>query len=130
MSKKLYFILFILLCTLILSACGGDSNDSPAGAVENYITALVNKDVNRMTALSCAEWEPDARLEFESFQAITTKLDGLSCTATGSSDEVTPVVCEGKIIATYNNEDQDFELSARTYKVVNQGGEYLVCGYQ
>jgi hypothetical protein len=130
MTKKLYSILFILLCTLIISACGGDSNDSPAGAVENYITALVNKDVNRMTALSCAEWEPDARLEFESFQAITTKLDGLACTATGSNDEVVPVVCEGKIIATYNNEDQDFELSARTYKVVNQGGEYLVCGYQ
>lgn len=129
MTKKLYFALFILLCALVLSACG-KSNDSPSGAVESYITALVNKDSDRMSALSCAAWEEDARLEFESFQAITTRLDGLSCTATGSSDEVVPVVCEGKIIATYNNEDQDFELSARTYKVINQGGEYLVCGYQ
>lgn len=129
MTKKLYFALFILICALILSACG-KSNDSPSGAVESYITALVNKDSDRMSALSCAAWEEDARLEFESFQAITTRLDGLSCTATGSSDEVVPVVCEGKIIATYNNEDQDFELSARTYKVINQGGEYLVCGYQ
>lgn len=129
MAKKLHLIFFILLCTLLLSACGEDKN-TPSGAVENYITALVNKDVDRMTALSCAAWEEDARLEFESFQAITTRLDDLSCTATGSSDEVVPVVCEGKIIATYNNEDQDFELSARTYKVINQGGDYLVCGYQ
>lgn len=129
MAKKLYITFFILLCISLLTACGKNT-DTPEGAVESYITALVNKDSDRMSVLSCAAWEEDARLEYESFQAITTKLDGLACTATGSSDEVVPVVCEGKIIATYNNEDQDFELSARTYKVVNQGGEYLVCGYQ
>lgn len=129
MLKKLHLIFFILLCTLLLSACGEDKN-TPSGAVESYITALVNKDADQMSALSCEAWEEDARLEYESFQAITTRLDGLSCTATGSSEEVVPVVCEGKIIATYNNEDQDFELSARTYKVINQGGDYLVCGYQ
>ena len=129
MTKKHYLILFTLVCTLILAACGPAKNPA-AGAVENYINALVNKDVNRMTALSCADWEQDARMEFDSFQAIATKLDGLSCTATGTNTENVPVVCKGKIIATYNNEDQDFDLSLRTYKVVNQGGEFLVCGYQ
>ncbi len=129
MTKKHAILLFTLFCTLMLAACG-TAKDPAAGAVENYINALVNKDVNRMTALSCADWEPDARMEFDSFQAISTKLDGLSCTATSSNQDLIPVVCKGKIIATYDNEDQDFDLSVRTYKVVNQGGEFLVCGYQ
>lgn len=129
MAKKFHFILFVLLCILVLSACG-TGKDPAAGAVENYINALVKKDVNRMSALSCAAWEQDARMEFDSFQAITTKLDGLSCSATGTDKDTTAVSCKGKIIATYNNEDQDFDLSVRTYKVVNQGGEFLVCGYQ
>ncbi len=130
MTKKLQVTLFILLCTLILSACGGAGKNPAAGAVEDYINALVNKDVNRMSALSCAEWEPQARMEFESFQAITTKVEGLSCAVTGTTNDATAVLCKGKIIATYNNEDQDFDLSVRVYNVVNQGGEFLVCGYQ
>ena len=83
-----------------------------------------------MSALSCAAWEQDARMEFDSFQAITTRLDGLSCSATSTDKDKTSVTCKGKIVATYNNEDQDFDLSVRTYQVVNQGGEFLVCGYQ
>jgi hypothetical protein len=129
MPKKLHLLLFILLCTLIISACG-PAKDPAAGAVESYINALVKKDVNRMSALSCAEWEPQARMEFDSFQAITTRLEGLSCTVSGTDKDSTAVSCKGKIIATYNNEDQDFDLSLRVYKVVNQGGEFLVCGYQ
>ncbi len=129
MPKKLSFIFFILLSTLILSACG-PAKDPAAGAVENYVNALVKKDVNRMSALSCAEWEPQARMEFDSFEGVTTKLDGLSCAPTGTDKDTTSVVCKGKIIATYNNEDQDFDLSVRVYKVINQGGEFLVCGYQ
>jgi hypothetical protein len=33
-------------------------------------------------------------------------------------------------MATYNGEDQALDLSVRTYQVVQQGGEYLVCGYK
>lgn len=129
-KKHSFIIIFTLLCTLILAACGAAQNPA-AGAVENYINALVNKDFNRMSALSCAEWEQDARTEFDSFQAIKTKVDGLSCAATGTDKDIVPVVCKGKIIFSYNNEDdQDLDLSLRTYKVVNQGGEFLVCGYQ
>jgi len=129
MTKKHYFIFLSLLCTLILAACGS-GKDPAAGAVENYINALVSKDFNRMSALSCSTWESDARMEYDSFQAIATRLDGLSCTATGTNKDTTGVSCKGKIIATYDNEDTDFDLSKRTYNVVNQGGEFLVCGYQ
>ena len=130
MTKKRHFILFIIICAFTLSACGGPSKNPAAGAVEDYINALVKKDVNRMSALSCADWEPQARMEFDSFQAITTKVDGLSCSVTGTNQDGTAVSCKGKIIATYNNENQEFDLSVRVYNVVNQGGEFLICGYQ
>lgn len=129
MTKKYYFILFCLLCILALVACGS-GKDPAAGAVENYINALVNKDFNRMSALSCSTWEQDARMEYDSFQAIATRLDGLSCTTTRTGKDALGITCKGKIVATYDNEDQDFDLSVRTYNVVNQGGEFLVCGYQ
>jgi hypothetical protein len=38
------------------------------------------------------------------------------------------VLCNGKIIATYDTEDQELDLSVRTYQVVEEGGEWLVCG--
>lgn len=129
MAKKLYTTFFLLLCIFILSACEFGKNPA-AVVVENYITALVNKDVNRMSALSCSTWEQDAHMEFDSFQAIKTRLDGLSCTVTGTDKDKTSVTCKGKIIATYDNEDQDFDLSTLPYQVVNQGGEFLVCGHQ
>ncbi len=129
MAKKLYLTLFILLCTLILSACG-PAKDPAAGAAESYINALVNKDINRMSALSCAAWELDARMEFDSFQSIATRLDGLSCAAVSTDQDTTLVKCQGKIIATYENEDQEFDLSVRAYQIVNQGGNFLVCGYK
>lgn len=130
MTKKHAILLFTILCALTLAACG-EAKDPAVSAVENYINALVGKDLPRMSALSCAEWEDDARMEYDSFQAIATKLDGLSCVATATGDKDTMAVfCEGKIIATYDNEDQDFDLSGRAYTVINQGGEFLVCGYQ
>jgi hypothetical protein len=33
-------------------------------------------------------------------------------------------------MATYNGEDSPLDISARTYQVVQQGGDYLVCGYK
>lgn len=129
MAKKLYTTFFILLCIFILSACEIGKNPA-AGVVENYITALVNKDVNRMSVLSCSTWEQDAHMEFDLFQAIKTRLDGLSCTVTSTDKDKSSVTCKGKIIATYDNEDQDFDLSRLPYQVVNQGGEFLVCGHQ
>ena len=38
------------------------------------------------------------------------------------------MLCNGNIVATYNNEDQQLDLSVRTYQVVQEGGEWLVCG--
>jgi len=132
MRRPLVSILVCLgIFAVLLSACGPAASSDPAArAVEGYLTALVDKDSNRLAALSCATWETNALMELDSFQAVQTRLDGLSCETTGTDTGTTLVTCQGKIVATYNNEDQELDLSVRTYDVVQEGGEYLVCGYR
>ena len=121
-------ILFIVFTALVLSACASNTDKAPAQAVEDYLNALVEKDANRLTTLSCGEWEEDALLELDSFQAVTARLEGLACEQTGTDGDTALVLCNGNIVATYNNEDQQLDLSVRTYQVLQEGGEWLVCG--
>lgn len=123
-----FMILFVLFPILWLPACASSNDNASAKAVEDYLTALVEKDANRLTTLSCGEWEEDALLELDSFQAVTARLEGLACEQTETDGETALVLCNGKIIATYNEEDQEIDLSVRTYQVVQEGGEWLVCG--
>lgn len=125
--RTFFLILLLVFIALIVSACASNSN-GPAQAVEDYLNALVEKDANRLTTLSCGEWEDDALLELDSFQAVTARLDGLACEQTGTDGETALVLCNGNIVATYNNEEQQLDLSVRTYQVVQEGGEWLVCG--
>jgi hypothetical protein len=123
-----FLIVFMLFAILPLSACASSDDNAAAKAVEDYLTALVAKDENRLTTLSCGEWEEDALLELDSFQAVSARLEGLACEQTGKDGDTALVLCNGKIIATYNEEDQELDLSVRTYQVVQDGGEWLVCG--
>ena len=126
--RKIFLLLILVILTNLLAACASKNNGAPAKAVEDYLNALVAKDSDRLTTLSCSDWEDDALLELDSFQAVTTKLDGLACTQTGMDGDTALVLCKGKIIATYNNENQELDLSTRTYQVVQQDGDWLVCG--
>ena len=126
--RTFFLILFGILTTLALSACASNNDNAPVQAVEDYLTALVEKDANRLTTLSCGEWEDDALLELDSFQAVTARLEGLACEQTGTDGDTALVLCNGNIVATYNGEDQQLDLSVRTYQVVEEGGEWLVCG--
>ena len=126
--RKIFLILILVILSNLLAGCASRRDDAPAKAVEDYLNALVAKDSDRLTTLSCSDWEEDALLELDSFQAVTTRLDGLACTQTGTDGDTALVLCKGKIIATYNNEDQELDLSTRTYQVTQQGGDWLVCG--
>jgi hypothetical protein len=59
---------------------------------------------------------------------LSARLEGLACEQTGTDGDTALVLCNGNIVATYNNEDQQLDLSVRTYQVVQEGGEWLVCG--
>lgn len=121
-------LLLTILGSLLLTACASSNQDAPARAVEDYLNALVAKDEDRLSTLSCGDWEDDALLELDSFQAVTARLEGMTCEQTGTDGNTALVLCNGKIIASYGNEDQELDLSVRTYQVTQEGGEWLVCG--
>jgi hypothetical protein len=126
--RNFSLILLTMFTILMVSACASSNENAPVQAVEDYLNALINKDADRLATLSCGEWEDDALLELDSFQAVTTRLEGLACEQTGTDGDTALVLCNGNIVATYNEEDQQLDLSVRTYQVVQEGGEWLVCG--
>ena len=128
MRKVLWILLVTLMTIILLTACSSTNSDAPAQAVEDYLNTLVAKDADRLPTLVCGEWEEDALIELDSFQAVDVRLDNVACTQTGTDAEIALVDCTGNIIATYNEEDQEIDLSLITYQVVQQGGEWLVCG--
>jgi hypothetical protein len=122
----------LLISVLLLTACaaGQGANTSPAAkALENYLRALVDKDEARLVSLACPDWELDALLEYDSFQAVRTELSDLTCRETGSADGAVQVNCQGQILATYSEEVQEFDLGSRTYRMVQSGADWQVCGY-
>jgi hypothetical protein len=125
--QKPILILAFTLAAILLAACASNA-DAPAQAVQNYLNALVNKESDRLPTLVCGEWEEDALIEIDSFQAVTARLENVSCSQTGADGDTALVLCTGNIVATYNNEDQKLDLSTRTYQVIEQGGDWLVCG--
>ena len=124
-------IILAEIMILLLVACGaGGGSDPAARAVESYLNALVSKDMNRLSTLSCAEWATDALAELDSLQAVSVRLEDLSCQTSDTDGSTTLVSCYGKLLATYDGEDQELDISGRTYQVVQQAGEYLMCGYR
>jgi len=122
-------LIFLLpACLLLFSACA--TKESAAQTVETYLKALIAKDANSLSALSCADWEAQALLELDSFQGVEASLSDLACSVTGTDGDTSLVTCQGKIIASYNGEAQEISLSDRTYQVNSQSGESLVCGYR
>jgi ABC-type phosphate/phosphonate transport system substrate-binding protein len=128
MRKLLLILTMAMVTSVLLASCSSSNADAPAKAVEDYLTTLVAKDADRLTTLVCGDWEEDALIELDSFQAVTARLEGLACEQTGTDGNTALVLCKGKIIATYNDEDQELDLSVRSYQVVQEGGDWLVCG--
>ncbi len=124
MRKTLFLILFL---SLALSACA--SADQPAQSVENYYQAILDGDAERAAALSCAEQEANVQMEIDSFLAVDAALDNFSCEQIGTDGDMALVSCTGKIVMSYDGEDQYLDLSVATYQVLEQGGDWLFCGY-
>lgn len=128
MRKILLTLIMATISALLLASCSSSNTDAPAKAVEDYLNALVTKDADRLPTLVCGDWEEDALIELDSFQAVSARLEGVACEQTGTDGDTALVLCNGSIIATYNEEDQELDLSVRTYQVVQEGGNWLVCG--
>lgn len=128
--RKTSIALLALLLLGALAACQSSGAGDPAvSTLEQYLQALVDKDEATLSQLSCADWELNSLLELDSFLAVDTTLEGLDCQQTASGDGQASVVCQGQIVASYFGEEQQFDLSERTYTLVEQNGDWLVCGY-
>jgi len=135
MRRILALVFLTCLMVGLLAACGGGTAQPTAvpgavKAVQDYLQAVVAKDVNKVSTLSCKDWEQSAIQEVDSLQAVTAKLSGVACTQSGMDAANTLVKCQCKILITYNTEQQELDLSLRTYEVSQSGGDWLVCGYQ
>ena len=116
---------------MAIAGCQGRvaGQEAPA-TIEAYIQALVGRDLNQVVNLSCASWEEQARVEYNSFEAVKSTIEGLACTVTSEEAGVTLVDCKGVIIANYGAEDLRIELAGQIYKLKQEAGEWRMCGYQ
>jgi hypothetical protein len=119
-----------LLLALALFAAGCQSGQGgAASAIEKYLQARAASDVDQMTLLSCPGWEAQARVESASFKSMNAKLDGVTCQVSGSEGGSTLVTCQGKIVTTYQGEARQWSVGDHPFKVVQQDGEWRMCGY-
>lgn len=115
----------LLLGVLLLAAACAEESD-PSAAVTAYLQAWIAGDETQLISLSCAEWEPRARIQAQSFAAAEVTLEGLSCQRSGEEGDAALVSCDGTIVMDYNGEIREWALE--TYRAVQEGGEWRFCG--
>jgi hypothetical protein len=115
-------------CAVVwLVAC--QAQDAPAKAIERYLQAVVAKDPDRAVTSSCAAWETQARQEVDSLKAVGATLKNATCHTSGDNGDAKLISCTGSIVATYNNENREISLDAKTYRATLEGGDWRMCGY-
>lgn len=115
----------LLLGVLLLAAACAEESD-PSAAISSYLQAWVAGDEAQLISLSCAEWEPQARIQSQSFAAAEVTLEGLTCQRSGEDGDAALVSCDGTIVMDYNGEIREWELE--TYRAAQEGGEWRFCG--
>lgn len=119
------FLFLILALALLLAACGGGKPAS-VQVVENFLNALVTKNADQLSALSCGDYEQSALMLMDSFEAVESQLESLACEEAASGT----VKCTGKIITSYQGEKTELDLSRFTFTVVQEGGDWRVCDFR
>ena len=112
-----------------LAACQSSSG-SAASAIEAYLQARVESNLDQMIRISCPEWEAQARIEATSFEAMNAGLEGVTCQDGGTEGNYRLVSCQGKIVTTYQGEAREWSVAEHPYKAILDDGEWRMCGYQ
>ena len=129
MKRFFWVSLTVTICFLVLSACSAKQSPS-VQAVQTYLKALAAKDADTMVSVSCADWESSARLELDSFTAVTPELVDLQCEEASTQDGAVLVACTGMLKLDYEGEVQNLDLSGQFFRTTQEGGEWRMCGYQ
>lgn len=126
--KRIAYVFAALLVCVLLASC--NSEEPSVQVVNAYLNAVVEQDDVTLQKLVCEEWQFDAMMEMDSFLAVSPQLKDVSCSVVEDTGDVQMVNCSGQIVATYNEEQQEIDLSIRNYVVNQVAGEWLVCGHQ
>jgi hypothetical protein len=117
----------LIVLAIGVASCGPQG--SPKGAVENYLQAIVEREVVKAASSACSSWEGQARTEARSFEAVRVRLEGMTCELSEQEGFEAIVSCRGEIIADYGGELKNIDLEARRFKVIVESGEWRMCGY-
>jgi hypothetical protein len=124
-----YLVLLTLLAFMIVTCQKSQVRDA-SSVIEDYFKALVAKDANQAVNLSCTAWEEQTKLDADNFAINPATAENIQCKADGKEGDVTLVSCIGKLVLDYNGEKQEINIADHTYQVVQEGGEWRMCGYK
>jgi hypothetical protein len=116
----------LIVLALVLAGC---AQDSPVETLETYLQAKVDSDLDVLLSLSCADWEAQAIVEASSFESMNAELQGMSCQQTGQDGDYILIECQGQIVTVYNGETREWDLGAFPYRLIQEDGEWKMCGY-
>jgi len=119
----------MLLSAILLAGCNSE-NTGAENVIKAYIQALSEKDSDQISILSCADWEQNAIIEVDSFTNIGSQLKNLECNQIGQEAGDVFVSCTGVLQLDYDGEDQQIDLSDRTYIARQDGDDWRMCGYR
>jgi hypothetical protein len=119
---------WLVLLGFGMAGCQSDQ-EAPAKAIEAYLAAKVDSNMDEMTRLSCPDWEAQAQIEATSFASMDAQLDNVSCTTGAADGDYTLVSCTGQIVTTYQGENRTWSVSDHPYRALLDGGEWRMCGY-
>src|SRR5688572_24314192 len=124
MEKPVKKVFWMMLFACFLTAC--TPAQTPASmTVESYLRALSDKDEALMLSQICADYEFDALLEFDALAQVETELKDVSCQQVDTDGNAALVTCTGSIVSNYGSELFSYDLTGRTYKVVEDGDNWL-----
>lgn len=124
--KRLPLPGILLAILILLTAC---AQRGPVETLQTYLQAKAESNLEAMLSLSCADWEGQAIVEASSFESMNAEIQGMSCRQTGEDGAFTVVECEGTIVTVYNGETREWDLGAFPYRLLQEDGEWKMCGY-
>ena len=98
------------------------------GGCPGLPAARVKADADEVIPLVCKAWKSAAVTEAISFRSMNARLEGVACTANGSSGLYTLVGCTGKMVTTYGGEARDWDLSSFVYQTLPEDGDGKCAG--
>ncbi|HRF93780.1 MAG TPA: DUF4878 domain-containing protein [Aggregatilineales bacterium] len=128
--SKPVLLISLLVMMFIMTACGGDDSasgivvgggaDSPQEAVELFLRAVYDGELERAISFVCtAQREPmrllyaDMTAAYEALQEVTVDLSGLTYTVTAEEEETATIAIIGDVKVTVGGEDRFINVDER-----------------